>query len=86
MLQNTHAPGERIAGRDAANRDQAALLDVHGLADLLACSPRHVNRLADAGRVPRPVRLGALVRWPRAVVEDWVARGCPSCRRQGASR
>jgi predicted DNA-binding transcriptional regulator AlpA len=40
----------------------AALLDVRAVATLLDCSPRHVYRLADAGRMPAPVRIGALVR------------------------
>jgi excisionase family DNA binding protein len=60
------------------------LLDVQQVADLLNCSTRHVYRLADAGRMPAPVRLGALVRWRRVDIEDWLAGGCRSCR--GARR
>jgi len=69
--------------------DLAALLDVKSVADLLGCSPRHVYRMADAGRMPRPVKLGALVRWRRCTgdpatgIEDWIAAGCPSCREGG---
>jgi excisionase family DNA binding protein len=59
----------------------SVLLDVQAVAQLLACSPRHVYRLADAGKMPPPVRLGALVRWPRAAVEEWIAAGCPVVRR-----
>jgi excisionase family DNA binding protein len=58
-----------------------ALLDVRGVAALLGCSPRHIYRLADAGRMPAPVRIGALVRWPRAAVEAWIAGGCRPIRR-----
>jgi excisionase family DNA binding protein len=60
-----------------------ALLDVQQVADLLNCSTRHVYRLADAGRMPQPVRLGALVRWPRHAIEDWIAAGCKPCRTVG---
>ncbi len=56
-----------------------ALLDVRGVARLLACSPRHVYRLSDAGRMPPPVRLGSLVRWVRQAIEHWLAEGCPPC-------
>jgi excisionase family DNA binding protein len=56
----------------------AKLLDVQGVAQLLHCSTRHVYRLSDAGRMPTPVRLGALVRWPANVIEAWVKSGCPS--------
>jgi len=45
--------------------DLAALLDVKAVAALLRCSERHVYRMADAGKMPAPVKLGALVRWPR---------------------
>jgi len=78
----TTAAGERIAGRDEHTRD-AALLDVGGVAALLDCSPRHVYRLSDSGRMPAPVRLGALVRWSRRAVLDWIAAGCPAVRNVG---
>ena len=58
------------------NCQQAALLDVGAVAAMLACSTRHVYRLADAGRMPRPVKLGALVRWRANEIADWIAAGC----------
>ncbi len=60
---------------------KAELLDVDAVAGLLACSSRHIYRLADMGRMPRPVKLGALVRWSRSAVLDWIAAGCPDCGR-----
>lgn len=66
---------------------QSALIDVHAVASMLSCSARHVYRLCDAGRMPRPVRLGALVRWDRSVIEAWIADGCPtSSGRRGGGR
>jgi excisionase family DNA binding protein len=60
-------------------RDYAAeLLDVRAVAAVLQCSPRHVYRLADAGKMPAPIRLGALVRWRRTELTDWIAAGCPA--------
>ena len=59
----------------------AALLDVRTVAAELGCSQRHIYRLADAGRMPAPVKLGALVRWRRDELVSWIANGCPSCRR-----
>jgi excisionase family DNA binding protein len=64
-----------------ADAPAAALLDVRAVAALLDCSPRHVYRLADAGRMPPPVRVGALVRWRRTDLDDWLAAGCPSTQR-----
>ncbi len=68
------------------NGAEPVLLDVRQVAALLGVSTRTVYRLADSGLMPRPVRLGALVRWPRAAVEEWIAAGCPSCRGQPARR
>ena len=65
------------------DRPEVALLDVQAVARMLACSPRHVYRLCDRGSMPSPVRLGALVRWHRHVIEKWLAEGCPSCRKAG---
>lgn len=59
------------------------LLDVRDVASLLNCSMPHVRRMADAGRMPRPVRVGSLVRWRKTDIESWVASGCPSCRNGG---
>ncbi len=57
-----------------------ALLSVGDVAALLCCSSRHVLRLADAGRMPPGVRLGALRRWRRADLDAWLAGGCRPVR------
>ena len=54
-----------------------AFLDVNAVAQYLNCSPQHVYRLSDAGRMPRPVRLGSLVRWSKCLLQRWIAAGCP---------
>jgi predicted DNA-binding transcriptional regulator AlpA len=55
--------------------------DVRIVATMLTCSARHVYRLADADRMPRPLRLGTLVRWDLDAIDQWIRAGCPSCRR-----
>ena len=75
----------------AARRQIAktAVFDVNDLGKFLRCSPRHCYRLADSGRMPRPVKIGSLVRWlrrtgdPMTGVEDWLEAGCPLVRRSG---
>lgn len=73
---------KRIIATDAPKPQPivpAELLDVRAVAALLGgCSTRHVYRLADAGRMPRPVKLGSLVRWRRAELEAWINAGCPT--------
>jgi len=63
----------------------AKLLDVEMVAELLNCSPRHVYRLSDGGKMPAPVKLGSLVRWSASAIREWIDSGCPACRK-GASR
>jgi len=57
-------------------QESATMLTVHDVARMLSCSARTVYRLTDSGRVPRPVKLGSLVRWPRETIEQWIAQGC----------
>lgn len=59
---------------------ESALLDVKQVASLTRCSQRTVYRLVDAGKMPRPVKLGSLVRWRRAEILKWIIAGCPSVR------
>jgi len=62
------------------------LLSVAEVAGLLNCSKQHVRRLADSGRMPRPVKLGALVRWNRAEIEQWLDAGCPDGRKRSMAQ
>lgn len=62
------------------------LLDVNAVAALLGASSRTVRRLADWGRMPRPVSLGRMVRWQRSVIEEWIRQGCPKVERRGSGR
>jgi predicted DNA-binding transcriptional regulator AlpA len=56
----------------------AAVYDADDLADLLTISKRQVWRLRDAGLLPGCIRIGqAAVRWRRADIDVWIARGCP---------
>ena len=83
MTESKTATDGRNVGGKAAPCECAAMLTVGDVAKLLRCSIRSVYRMADEERMPRPVKLGALVRWPRAVVEDWIAEGCPPCDEGG---
>lgn len=53
------------------------MLDLDGLRCRLKCSRRHVYRLLDAGLLPKPLRLGKLVRWDSTAIEAWINQGCP---------
>ena len=84
-MQNAtgNAAVERIGRRDTTAREPAALLDVRAVAAMCGCSSRHIYRLSDAGKMPRPLRIGRLIRWRRAALETWIADGCASCASRG---
>ena len=52
-------------------------LSAEEVAETLGISRAHVWKLASSGRLPKPVRLGRAVRWPRKVLEEWLAAGAP---------
>ena len=76
MKMPTTTAAERIGGPVAQTAVDVQLLDVRGVATLLGCSVRHVYRLADSGRMPRPMKLGQLVRWRRSELQVWIDAGC----------
>ncbi|HBG25956.1 MAG: hypothetical protein A2Y10_19270 [Planctomycetes bacterium GWF2_41_51] len=59
----------------------AELIDIASIAQRLKCSTRHVRRLIEARRIPRPIKLGALLRWIKADIDQWFIQGCPNCRK-----
>jgi excisionase family DNA binding protein len=68
--------------------DGPALFDADDLAALLRCSKSYVRRMADAGRMPPPIKLGKLSRWDRDVIARWIVDGAPRFRplKKGATR
>jgi excisionase family DNA binding protein len=79
MATMIDAADGRTVGPEPRPDVSAQLLDLKAVAILLGgCSRRHIVRLADANRMPRPIRLGSLVRWRRAELEAWIDAGCPS--------
>jgi predicted DNA-binding transcriptional regulator AlpA len=81
MAQSCSPTLGRSTEQDVVAAQPAVLLGIKAVADLLDCSVRHVHRLRDGGKMPQPVRLGSLVKWRRMEIEQWVASGCPNCRR-----
>ncbi len=68
--------GPNSSSEDRTPRERRVLLNVQAVAEMLNCSPRHVYRLTDSKRMPKPYKLGALCRWDRAAIEAWIAGGC----------
>lgn len=80
MSAHINANGGRTAEPDPQPGKTAELLDIRAVSALGVGSTRHVYRLSDAGRMPAPVKLGALVRWRRREILEWIDAGCPPVR------
>lgn len=78
MVENATGDAKLADGR--APGELPLLADVQDVAAMLTCSARHVYRLADAGRMPTPHKIGALCRWDRAAIQQWIADGCRPVR------
>jgi predicted DNA-binding transcriptional regulator AlpA len=52
-----------------------AMIDAVAVAALLACSTRHVHRMAASGQVPTPLRVGQLTRWRAGTLRAWLRHG-----------
>ena len=82
MLMRTHDPtGGGTAGPRNADLARPELLDVGQVAARLKCSKRSVYRLSDCAKMPRPVKLGSLVRWRVDELDRWIGDGCPAVGR-----
>jgi excisionase family DNA binding protein len=62
------------------------LIDAKEAGRVLGCSWRTVLRLADAGRIPWGVKLGALRRWDSSELDTFVANGCKPPRQPARGR
>jgi predicted DNA-binding transcriptional regulator AlpA len=67
----------------AAATPTRRLISAQQVGELLGCSWRSVIRLADAGKMPAGLKIGALRRWDVRCVEEWIAGGCKPVRRIG---
>lgn len=57
--------GQLVVGRLTVTRTEAA--------EMIGVSPRHFDRLRDAGAAPQGIQLGGRIVWRRADLEIWLA-------------
>ena len=60
--------------------NESKMADVRQVAEMLGVSPRHIYRQVVAKKMPAPLKIGALNRWPVATIEAWIAEGCPAVK------
>lgn len=58
------------------------LLTAAESADMAGVGKRSWWRYVSSGRAPQPVRLCGAVRWRRSELTEWIAAGCPRCRKE----
>lgn len=75
------SPPPTTEGIGEPERAAAELLNVNQVAKLLGVSTRTAIRMADAGRMPRPLKLTSRVaRWRAAEMRQWIIDGCKPVR------
>ena len=57
--------------------DRGLLIDMKAAAKLLDLSERTVWGMANSGRMPKPIKIGRLVRWSHEELRAWVNAGGP---------
>lgn len=83
MTNRSHESGGIVSD---SHRTPDIVFDVQGVAHLLQCSTKTIRRLSDSGRMPRPVRIGRLLRWRRRDIAEWLEAGCPRQYAKGARK
>ena len=69
---------------DGSTAEPVHLSGTAAVAQMLGCSPRHVRKLCDSGRMPRPIKLSnRLIRWPHVQIEECIAGGCRPVEKGG---
>jgi len=64
---------------------EVLLIDIDAVAHLLRVSKTTLWRLRVAGHLPRPIRIGSLIRWRVAEVRSWMDDGCPQVEKRRRS-
>jgi excisionase family DNA binding protein len=59
------------------------LIPAGRVADKLGICPRTVFRLAEEGRIPFGVKVGASRRWDETQLDSWIAGGCKPTSQAG---
>jgi predicted DNA-binding transcriptional regulator AlpA len=74
---------EKRCGKPEQHCESALLIDVEGVAQMCLCSSDTIRRWASCGRMPKPFKVGTLVRWKRSVILDWIDGGCQPLKGAG---
>jgi predicted DNA-binding transcriptional regulator AlpA len=65
--------------KSPAPQELPELLSAAEAGKMLGCSARTVRRLSDSEDMPPPVHIGALVKWRRSDLVEWINAGCKPC-------
>ena len=87
MTPSVESQNSRGAGRDPAPAPplSSPLIDIHGVADVLGVTPRHVQRLVAERRIPY-LKVGRFVRFDRAELSVWLDQQRRDVRHAGTRR
>jgi predicted DNA-binding transcriptional regulator AlpA len=73
----TAATSELLSNAAAVVNGRPLVLSAADLARDLRVSVKTIWRLDASGKIPRPIRVGRLLRWDRGEIVRWIAAGGP---------
>jgi excisionase family DNA binding protein len=68
---------QSVVDRSPHGQIASAVYTAQHIGVLLGVCTRTVWRLSDEGRIPGRFKLGGVVRWNKAAVDQWIKAGCP---------
>ena len=72
-------PARSVATKKAEDSgEESALVDVKEAARMCSISASMLYKLNVAGVLPKPIKLGKLLRWKRQDILEWIDQGCPT--------
>ncbi len=63
-----------------------SLLTARDVATRCQLCQRQIFKLASAGRLPRPLKVGRSTRWRESEITSWIENGCRMLEAAGGSR
>ncbi|PAY19090.1 hypothetical protein CKO51_13255 [Rhodopirellula sp. SM50] len=68
--------------RNRHGLNEIQLLSARSIAARLEVSQRTIQRMADRSEMPKPMKVGRLIRWDATAIERWIAAGCPAATQE----
>jgi predicted DNA-binding transcriptional regulator AlpA len=78
-----HAGAIPAASGGEQSGEGTALVDATEAARMCKASVSMFYKMTRAGKTPRPIKFGKLMRWRWRDLSEWIDAGCPELKKEG---